>query len=73
VDLHGRPRIELRAPSGTGNLATTVTLEAGDDATFTVTGLLAANATGLLVNTATVTAPAGALDPDTPTTRRPVR
>ena len=30
-----------------------------------MTGLIAANATGLLVNTATVTAPAGALDPDT--------
>ncbi len=53
------------AASGTGNLATTVTLEAGDHATFTVTGLIAANATGLLVNTATVTAPAGAVDGDT--------
>ena len=53
------------AASGTGNLATTVTLEAGDRATFTVTGLIAANATGLLVNTATVTAPAGAVDGDT--------
>ena len=51
------------APSGTGNLGTTVTLEAGDRATFTVTGLIAANAIGSLVNTATVTAPAGALDP----------
>ena len=29
-----------------------------------MTGLIAANATGLLVNTATVTAPAGAVDPD---------
>ena len=53
------------AASGTGNLATTVTLEAGDRATFTVTGLIAASATGLLVNTATVAAPAGAVDPDT--------
>jgi len=53
------------APSGTGNLATTVSLEAGDSATVIVTGLIAANATGLLVNTATVAAPAGALDPDT--------
>ena len=52
------------AASGTGNLATTVTLEAGDAATFTVTGTIAANATGLLVNTATVTAPAGAVDGD---------
>ncbi len=51
------------AASGTGNLATTVTLEAGDRATFIVTGPIAASATGLLVNTATVTAPAGAVDP----------
>ena len=58
------PGSSCAAPSGTGNLATTVTLEAGDRATFTVTGLIAANATGLLVNTATVTAPAGAVDPD---------
>ena len=52
------------AASGTGNLATTVTLEAGDRATFTVTGVIAANAIGTLVNTATVTAPAGAVDED---------
>ena len=58
------PGSSCAAASGTGNLATTVTLEAGDRATFTVTGLIAANATGLLVNTATVAAPAGALDPD---------
>ena len=58
------PGSSCAAASGTGNLATTVTLEAGDRATFTVTGLIAANATGLLVNTATVTAPAGAVDPD---------
>ena len=59
------PGSSCAAASGTGNLTTTVTLEAGDRATFTVTGLIAANATGLLVNTATVTAPAGATDPDT--------
>ena len=51
--------------SGTGNLATTVSLEAGDAATFTVTGTIAPNATGLLVNTATVAAPAGAVDGET--------
>ena len=51
------------AASGTGNLATTVTLEAGDRATFTVTGLIASSATGSLDNTATVAAPAGAIDP----------
>ena len=53
------------AASGTGNLATTVTLEAGDRATFIVTGLIASSATGLLDNTATVAAPAGAVDGDT--------
>ena len=51
------------AASGTGNLATTVTLEAGDRATFTVTGLIASSALGSLDNTATVAAPAGATDP----------
>ena len=59
------PGSSCAAPSGTGDLATTVTLEAGDHAMFVVTGLIAPNATGLLVNTATVAAPAGALDPDT--------
>src|SRR4029077_718288 len=59
------PGSSCAAASGTGNLATTVTLEAGDRATFTVTSLIAASATGLLVNTATVTAPAGAVDGDT--------
>ncbi len=58
------PGSSCAAASGTGNLATTVTLEAGDHATFAVTGTIAANATGLLVNTATVTAPAGAVDGD---------
>ena len=56
------PGSSCAAPSGAGNLATTVTLEAGDRATFIVTGLIASNATGLLVNTATVTAPTGAID-----------
>ena len=65
MDLHRQPRIECAAASGTGNLATTVTLEAGDHATFSVTGLIAANATGMLVNTATVATPAGAVDADT--------
>ena len=51
------------AASGTGNIATTVTLEAGDRATFTVTGLIASSALGSLDNTATVAAPVGATDP----------
>ncbi len=58
------PGSSCAAASGTGTLATTVTLEAGDRATFAVTGMIAANATGLLVNTATVTPPAGAVDGD---------
>ena len=57
------PGSSCGAASGTGNLATTVSLEAGDRATFNVTGLIAPNAIGLLANTATVAAPAGATDP----------
>ena len=56
------PGSTCAAPSGTGNIATTVTLEAGV-ATFTVTGLIASGAIGSLDNTATVAAPAGATDP----------
>ena len=59
------PGSSCAAASGTGNLATTVTLEAGDRATFIVSGPIAASATGTLVNTATVAAPAGATDGDT--------
>lgn len=49
--------------SGTGNINTTVTLFNGGTATFIVIGTVASNATGSLVNTATVTAPAGVIDP----------
>ena len=50
------------SPSGTGGIATTVTLQAGDTAIFTVAGAIAAGATGTLVNTVTVAVPAGVTD-----------
>src|SRR5262249_60986352 len=59
----GGPGASCGAPSGTGNIATTVNLAAGSSATFTATGTVAATATGTLTNTATVTAPAGTTHP----------
>jgi uncharacterized repeat protein (TIGR01451 family) len=52
------------AASGSGNLATPVNLPMGGTATFTVSGTLSAAATGSLVNTASVAAPAGVGDPN---------
>ena len=52
------------AAGGAGNIATTVNLEAAGSATFTATGTIASGAAGLLVNTATVDAPAGVTDPN---------
>jgi large repetitive protein len=52
------------APSGSGNIATTVNLPAGSSATFTATGTVAPDATGTLTNTATVAPPAGTTDPN---------
>jgi uncharacterized repeat protein (TIGR01451 family) len=51
------------AASGSGNIGTTVSLPAGGTATFTLTATVAANATGNLANTVTVTPPAGTTDP----------
>jgi len=51
--------------SGIGNINATVDLPNGGQATFTVSGTLAAGATGDLTNTATVTAPVNIFDPDT--------
>jgi uncharacterized repeat protein (TIGR01451 family) len=51
------------AASGSGNISTTVSLQAGDSATFTATGTVASSATGTLSNTASVTAPGGVTDP----------
>ena len=52
------------AASGTGSIATTVDLESGDSATFTVTATIVSSAIGMLSNTATIGAPAGATDPN---------
>ena len=51
------------AASGTGSIATTVNLLVGGTATFTVVASIAPSATGSLVNTASVAAPAGVTDP----------
>ncbi|MCW5970147.1 MAG: DUF11 domain-containing protein [Blastocatellales bacterium] len=51
------------APSGVGNINTTVNLLVNGTATFTLTATLSASASGVLSNTATVALPAGALDP----------
>ena len=45
-----------------GNVGTTVDLPSGGSATFTVTGTIDAAFTGMLSNTATVTAPPGTID-----------
>ena len=50
-------------PNGTGDIATTVDLDPGSSATFTVTGTVDPAATGSLANTATITAPGGVTDP----------
>ena len=51
------------AASGAGNINATVDLPVGSSLTYTATGTIGAGATGTLVNTATVTVPAGTLDP----------
>ena len=51
------------AASGSGNaINTSATLEAGDIATYTVTGTIAAGASGTLTNTANVAVPAWLID-----------
>lgn len=59
------PALSCGAASGSGNIATTVSLANGGSATFTVNATVAAAATGSVVNTATVAAPAGTTDPTT--------
>jgi uncharacterized repeat protein (TIGR01451 family) len=49
--------------SGSGNIATTVTLPPGGTASFIVTATVSASASGALSNTATVAAPGGVTDP----------
>ena len=50
--------------SGSGNINDTVDLPAGSTITYTLNANISSSATGNLVNTATVTAPAGVTDPD---------
>ena len=50
--------------SGSGDIAAAVNLPVGASASFTVTGTVAADATGDLVNTATIATPAGTTDPN---------
>ena len=52
-----------QAASGAGNIATSVNLNSGAVATFTVTAPILAAATGTITNTATVTTPADRVDP----------
>ena len=62
------------APSGAGDIATTVNLPAGASATFTATGTLAPGATGTLTDPATVETRRKLLRIPTPaTTARPTR
>ena len=49
--------------SGAGNLAASVSLLSGGTATFTTTGTVVAGTPSPLLNTATITAPAGVTDP----------
>ena len=54
----------LTASSGTGDIDTSVTLQPGGTATFTVVASIRSSATGTLTNTVTVAAPSGVIDPD---------
>ena len=70
----GRPHLHLdlrraRAagpapPAGSGNINDTVNLPAGGSVTYTASCTISASATGSLINTATVSAPAGVTDPN---------
>ena len=51
------------AGSGSGNINTTVTMKIGAVITYSVPASIAPDATGSLSNTATVTVPAGVIDP----------
>jgi uncharacterized repeat protein (TIGR01451 family) len=50
--------------SGNGDIGATVDLLTGGTATFTANATVAANATGLLINSAVITPPAGLFDPN---------
>ncbi len=50
------------AASGSGNLATSVTMKTGAVITYTIPATVSSNASGTLANSATVTAPGGTID-----------
>ena len=50
--------------SGSGSIADSVTIPAGNSVTYTVNASVLSSASGPLTNTASVAAPAGAVDPD---------
>ncbi len=50
--------------AGTGDIDTTVDLQAGDSATFTLQGIVPSSATGQLSNTVNLVVPEGVIDPD---------
>ncbi len=52
------------AGAGVGNIADTVNLPTGASVTYSVTAMIDSNATGTLVNTASIAAPIGTTDPD---------
>jgi uncharacterized repeat protein (TIGR01451 family) len=52
------------AAKGSGNINTTVTMRSGAIITFTVPATVSSTATGTIANTATVSPPAGVVDPD---------
>ncbi|MCF0092948.1 DUF11 domain-containing protein [Micromonospora sp. MH99] len=52
------------AASGTGTITDTITVLAGGTLTYTISGTVSSGTTGDLTNTATLTPPAGATDPD---------
>ena len=57
------PGSSVAAASGTGNIATTVTLLPGGTVTFTAVAQISPSATGSLTNTATVAMPPGDITP----------
>src|SRR5262249_46719281 len=56
------PGSSVAAATGTGNIATTVTLLPGGNATYTAVAQISPSATGLITNTATVSPPARVTD-----------
>lgn len=59
------PAASCGAASGTGSISTTVSLAAGGSVSFVVNATVDSTASGTLVNTATVAAPASVSDPNT--------